>query len=260
MRLRGPATPRRPMTADCEVCCWCRTPPRSRRPRWNWAATRRSLSFDDTDIEMAIKGAIASKYRNADCVCANRILVQDRIYDAFTKRLAETAGAMKVADGFEPGAVIGPLIDMKAVEKVEAHIADAVKKGAKVVTGGKRAAQGGSFFEPTVLTDVTTDMVITKEETFGPVAPLYRFKTDDEAISMANDTEFGLAAYFYSRDIGRVAEALEYGIVGINEGIISTEIAPFGGMKESGIGREGSKYGIEEFLEVKYLCMGGIDR
>jgi succinate-semialdehyde dehydrogenase/glutarate-semialdehyde dehydrogenase len=168
---------------------------------------------------------------------------------------------MKVADGFEPGAVIGPLIDMKAVEKVEAHIADAVKKGAKVVTGGKRSALGGTFFEPTVLTDVTTDMVITKEETFGPVAPLYRFKTDDEAIKMANDTEFGLASYFYARDIGRiwrVAEALEYGIVGINEGIISTEIAPFGGMKESGIGREGSKYGIEEFLEVKYLCMGGI--
>jgi succinate-semialdehyde dehydrogenase / glutarate-semialdehyde dehydrogenase len=223
------------------------------------------IVFDDADIEMAVKGAIASKYRNAGqtCVCANRILVQDGVYHAFTKRLAETAGAMKVADGFEPGAVIGPLIDMKAVEKVEAHIADAVKKGAKVVLGGKRAALGGSFFEPTVLTDVTTDMIITNEETFGPVAPLYRFKTDDEAIKMANDTEFGLAAYFYSRDIGRiwrVAEALEYGIVGINEGIISTEIAPFGGMKESGIGREGSKYGIEEFLEVKYLCMGGIDR
>src|SRR5690348_3697315 len=223
------------------------------------------IVFDDADIEMAVKGAIASKYRNAGqtCVCANRILVQDGVYDVFTKRLAETAGAMKVADGFEPGAVIGPLIDMKAVEKVEEHIADAVKKGAKVVLGGKRAAQGGSFFEPTVLTNVTTDMVITKEETFGPVAPLYRFKTDAEAIKMANDTEFGLAAYFYSRDIGRiwrVAEALEYGIVGINEGIISTEIAPFGGMKESGIGREGSKYGIEEFLEVKYLCMGGIDR
>ena len=158
-------------------------------------------------------------------------------------------------------AEIGPLIDMKAVEKVETHIADALKKGAKVVTGGKRSALGGSFFEPTVLADVTTDMVITREETFGPVAPLYRFKTDAEAIHMANDTEFGLAAYFYSRDIGRiwrVAEALEYGIVGINEGIISTEIAPFGGMKESGIGREGSKYGIEEFLEVKYLCLGGM--
>ena len=161
------------------------------------------------DIEAAVKGAIASKYRNAGqtCVCANRILVQDGVYDAFTKRLAETAGAMKVADGFEPGAVIGPLIDMKAVEKVEAHIADALKKGAKVVTGGKRAAQGGSFFEPTVLTDVTTDMVITKEETFGPVAPLYRFKTEAEAIKMANDTEFGLASYFYSRDIGRIWRA-----------------------------------------------------
>jgi succinate-semialdehyde dehydrogenase/glutarate-semialdehyde dehydrogenase len=223
------------------------------------------IVFDDADIEMAVKGAIASKYRNAGqtCVCANRILVQDGVYDAFTKQLAESAGAMKVADGFEPGAVIGPLIDMKAVEKVEAHIADAVKKGAKVALGGKRSALGGTFFEPTVLIDVTTDMVITKEETFGPVAPLYRFKTDEEAIKMANDTEFGLAAYFYSRDIGRiwrVAEGLEYGIVGINEGIISTEIAPFGGMKESGIGREGSKYGIEEFLEVKYLCMGGIDR
>jgi succinate-semialdehyde dehydrogenase / glutarate-semialdehyde dehydrogenase len=159
--------------------------------------------------------------------------------------------------------VIGPLIDMKAVVKVEAHIADAIKRGARVTVGGRHWALGGTFFEPTVLTDVTTDMVITKEETFGPVAPLYRFKTDDEAIKMANDTEFGLAAYFYSRDIGRiwrVAEGLEYGIVGINEGIISTEIAPFGGMKDSGIGREGSKYGIEEFLEVKYLCMGGIDR
>jgi succinate-semialdehyde dehydrogenase / glutarate-semialdehyde dehydrogenase len=223
------------------------------------------IVFDDADIEMAVKGAIASKYRNAGqtCVCANRILVQDGVYDAFTKRLAEAAGAMKVADGFEPGAVIGPLIDMKAVEKVEAHIGDALKKGAKIVIGGKRSALGGSFFEPTVLTDVTTDMLITREETFGPVAPLYRFKNEAEAIKMANDTEFGLAAYFYSRDIGRiwrVAEALEYGIVGINEGIISTEIAPFGGMKESGIGREGSHYGIDEFLEVKYLCLGGIDR
>jgi succinate-semialdehyde dehydrogenase / glutarate-semialdehyde dehydrogenase len=190
------------------------------------------IVFDDADIEAAVKGAFASKYRNAGqtCVCANRILVQDGVYDAFTKRLAETAGAMKVADGFEPGAVIGPLIDMKAVEKVEAHIADAVKKGAKIVTGGKRAAQGGSFFEPTVLTDVTTDMVITKEETFGPVALLYRFKTEADAVKMANDTPTltltlplagegreGLAAYCYSRDIGRiwrVAEALEYGIVG----------------------------------------------
>src|SRR3954467_1481021 len=223
------------------------------------------IVFDDADIEMAVKGAIASKYRNAGqtCVCANRILVQDGVYEAFSKRLAETAGAMKVANGFESGAVIGPLIDMKAIEKVEAHIADAVKKGAKVAIGGHRHALGGSFFEPTVLTDVTTDMVITREETFGPVAPLYRFKSEDEAIRMANDTEFGLAAYFYSRDIGRVwrvAEALEYGIVGINEGIISTEIAPFGGMKESGIGREGSKDGMQDYLEVKYLCLGGIDR
>jgi succinate-semialdehyde dehydrogenase/glutarate-semialdehyde dehydrogenase len=168
---------------------------------------------------------------------------------------------LKVGNGVAEGVTQGPLIDMKAVEKVEQHIEDALKKGAKVAVGGHRHALGGSFFEPTVLTNVTTDMMITKEETFGPVAPLYRFKSDDEAVEMANDTEFGLAAYFYSRDIGRiwrVAEALEYGIVGINEGIISTEIAPFGGMKESGIGREGSKYGIEEFLEVKYLCMGGI--
>jgi succinate-semialdehyde dehydrogenase / glutarate-semialdehyde dehydrogenase len=223
------------------------------------------IVFDDADIEMAVKGAIASKYRNAGqtCVCANRILVQDGVYAAFSERLAEAAGAMQVGDGAKVGTVIGPLIDMKAVEKVESHVADAVKKGAKIAVGGHRHALGGSFFEPTVLTGVTTDMLITREETFGPVAPLYRFKTEAEAIKMANDTEFGLAAYFYSRDIGRiwrVAEALEYGIVGINEGIISTEIAPFGGMKESGIGREGSKYGIEDYLEVKYLCLGGIDR
>ncbi|MGH7097655.1 MAG: NADP-dependent succinate-semialdehyde dehydrogenase [Stellaceae bacterium] len=223
------------------------------------------IVFDDADLEMAVKGAIASKYRNAGqtCVCANRILVQDGVYDAFAGRLAEAAGAMKVAQGFEPGAVIGPLIDMRAIEKVESHIADALQKGAKLALGGRRHALGGSFFEPTVLTGVTADMLITREETFGPVAPLYRFKDEAEAIQMANDTEFGLAAYFYARDVGRifrVAEALEYGIVGINEGLISTEIAPFGGMKESGIGREGSKYGIEEYLEVKYLCLGGIDR
>jgi succinate-semialdehyde dehydrogenase/glutarate-semialdehyde dehydrogenase len=223
------------------------------------------IVFDDADIDAAIKGAMASKYRNAGqtCVCANRLLVQDGIYDAFAKKLADAVSAMKVGNGTEAGTTIGPLIDMKAIEKVEQHIADAVKKGAKVVVGGKRHALGGSFFQPTVLADVTTDMVVTREETFGPVAPLFRFKTDEEAIRMANDTEFGLAAYFYSRDIGRVwrvAEALEYGIVGINEGIISTEIAPFGGMKESGIGREGSKYGIEEFLEVKYLCLGGVDK
>src|SRR5579872_879857 len=223
------------------------------------------IVFDDADIEEAVKGAIASKYRNAGqtCVCANRILVQDGVYDAFSKRLAEAASEMKVGNGAEQGVVIGPLIDMKAVEKVETHIADALEKGAKVVIGGHRSSLGGSFFEPTVLSGVTTDMMITREETFGPVAPVYRFKTEEEAVTMANDTEFGLAAYFYSRDIGRiwrVAEALEYGIVGINEGIISTEIAPFGGMKESGIGREGSKYGIEDYLEIKYLCLGGIDR
>ncbi|MGH7088026.1 MAG: NAD-dependent succinate-semialdehyde dehydrogenase, partial [Stellaceae bacterium] len=194
------------------------------------------IVFDDADLEMAVKGAIASKYRNAGqtCVCANRILVQDGVYDAFAGRLAEAAGAMKVAQGFEPGAVIGPLIDMRAIEKVESHIADALQKGAKLALGGRRHALGGSFFEPTVLTGVTADMLITREETFGPVAPLYRFKDEAEAIQMANDTEFGLAAYFYARDVGRifrVAEALEYGIVGINEGLISTEIAPFGGMK-----------------------------
>src|SRR3954471_23496575 len=223
------------------------------------------IVFDDADLEAAVKGAIASKYRNAGqtCVCANRLLVQDGVYDAFTKRLAAVAAEMKVGNGVEQGVVIGPLIDMKAIEKVEQHVKDAVAKGAKVVIGGKRHALGGSFYEPTVLANVTTDMIVTREETFGPVAPIFRFKTEAEAIKMANDTEFGLAAYFYSRDIGRifrVAEALEYGIVGINEGIISTEIAPFGGMKESGIGREGSKYGIEDYLEIKYLCLGGIDR
>jgi succinate-semialdehyde dehydrogenase/glutarate-semialdehyde dehydrogenase len=221
------------------------------------------IVFDDADIDMAVKGAMASKYRNAGqtCVCANRILVQDGVYDAFARKLADSVASMKVGPGTETGTVIGPLIDMKAVEKVEDHIADAVKKGAKVVVGGKRHKLGGSFFEPTVLTEVNTQMKVTREETFGPVAPLFRFTTDEQAIEMANDTVFGLAAYFYSRDIGRVwraAEALEYGIVGINEGIISTEVAPFGGVKESGIGREGSKYGIEEYLEVKYLCMGGI--
>jgi succinate-semialdehyde dehydrogenase / glutarate-semialdehyde dehydrogenase len=221
------------------------------------------IVFDDADLDMAVKGAIASKYRNAGqtCVCANRILVQDGVYDAFARKLADNVSTMKVGPGTETGTVIGPLIDMKAVEKVEEHIGDAVKKGAKIMVGGKRHALGGSFFQPTVLTEVNTQMKVTREETFGPVAPLFRFSTDQQAIEMANDTVYGLAAYFYSRDIGRcwrVAEALEYGIVGINEGIISTEIAPFGGVKESGIGREGSKYGIEEYLEVKYLCMGGI--
>jgi succinate-semialdehyde dehydrogenase/glutarate-semialdehyde dehydrogenase len=221
--------------------------------------------FDDADLDMAVKGAIASKYRNAGqtCVCANRILVQDGVYDEFAKKLAAAVAAMKIGPGTEDGVAIGPLIDGKAVDKVETHIADAVAKGARIVLGGKRHKLGGTFFEPTILADVTDKMLIAREETFGPVAPLFRFGSDADAIRMANDTEFGLAAYFYSRDIGRifrVAEALEYGIVGINEGIISTEIAPFGGVKESGIGREGSKYGIEDYLEIKYLCLGGIDR
>ena len=221
------------------------------------------IVFDDADLDAAVEGAIASKYRNTGqtCVCANRLLVQDGVYDEFAGRLSQAVSGLKVADGFEDGAQQGPLIDMAAVEKVEAHIADAVAKGARVALGGKRHALGGSFFEPTILVDVTPEMAVSREETFGPVAPLFRFKTDAEAIAMANDTEFGLAAYFYSRDMARIwrtSEAIEYGIVGINTGIISTEVAPFGGVKESGIGREGSKYGTEDFLEIKYLCMGGI--
>ena len=221
------------------------------------------IVFDDADLDAAVEGAMASKYRNAGqtCVCANRLLVQDSVYEAFTARLAQAVSGLKVGNGLEAGVTQGPLIDMKAVAKVEAHIADAVGKGARVVVGGGRHDLGGSFFQPTVLADVTPDMAVAREETFGPLAPLFRFETEDQAIAMANDTEFGLAAYFYSRDIGRVwrvAEGVEYGIVGINTGIISTEVAPFGGMKESGIGREGSHFGIDEFLEVKYLCMGGI--
>ena len=221
------------------------------------------IVFDDADLEPAVRGAVASKYRNAGqtCVCANRILVQDGIYDRFVEKLAEVVRGMKVADGFKEGTVIGPLIDDKAVAKVEEHVADAVAKGARIVAGGKRHELGHSFFEPTVLADTTPDMKIFHEETFGPVAPIFRFKTDEEAVKLANDSEFGLASYFYSQDISRVwrvAEALESGIVGINEGIISTEVAPFGGVKESGLGREGSRYGIEDFLEVKYLCMGNI--
>jgi succinate-semialdehyde dehydrogenase / glutarate-semialdehyde dehydrogenase len=223
------------------------------------------IVFDDADLESAVEGAMASKFRNTGqtCVCANRILVQDGVYDKFSKMLADKVGQMKVGNGLEDGNVQGPLIDMKGVEKVEEHIADALAKGAKVLTGGKRHDKGGQFFQPTVLTNVTTAMQVTHEETFGPVAPLYRFKTEEELLKMANDTEYGLAAYFYSRDIGRIwriAEGLESGIVGINVGIISNEIAPFGGVKESGIGREGSKYGIEEFVEVKYLCMGDINK
>jgi succinate-semialdehyde dehydrogenase/glutarate-semialdehyde dehydrogenase len=221
------------------------------------------IVFDDADLDAAVEGAMASKYRNTGqtCVCVNRIYVQDRVYDAFSAKLAEAVTKLKPANGLEAGATQGPLIDDKAVAKVEEHIDDALKKGARVVTGGRRHALGGRFFEPTVLADVTQNMLISREETFGPVAPLFRFKTEEEALALANDTEFGLAAYFYGRDIGRVwrvAEGLESGMVGINTGLISTEVAPFGGVKESGLGREGSKYGIEEFLEVKYLCLGGI--
>ncbi len=221
------------------------------------------IVFDDADLDAAVEGAMASKYRNTGqtCVCANRLLVQDSVYEEFSAKLAQAVSALRVGNGLEAGVTQGPLIDMKAVEKVEQHIADALHKGARVVVGGKRHARGGTFFEPTILADVKPSMAVAREETFGPVAPLFRFNTDAEAIEMANDTEFGLASYFYGRDIGRiwrVAEALEYGMVGINTGIISTEIAPFGGVKESGLGREGSRYGIEEYLEVKYLCMGGI--
>jgi succinate-semialdehyde dehydrogenase/glutarate-semialdehyde dehydrogenase len=221
------------------------------------------IVFDDADLDAAVAGAMASKYRNTGqtCVCANRILVQDGVYDAFAARLKAAVEAMKVGNGMEPGVSQGPLINADAVKKVEEHIADAVKRGATVVTGGKRHQLGGTFFQPTILANVPNDAMIFREETFGPVAPLFRFKTEDEAIRLANDTEFGLASYFYARDVGRifrVAEALEYGIIGINEGIISTEVAPFGGMKSSGLGREGSKYGIEDYLEIKYLAVGGI--
>ena len=221
------------------------------------------IVFEDADLEAAVQGAMMSKYRNTGqtCVCANRLLIQDGVYDDFSARLAQAVSALIVGPGLEGETHQGPLINQAAVDKVEEHIADATAKGARVVVGGKRHALGGTFFEPTVLAGVTPEMLVSREETFGPLAPLYRFQADDDAIRMANDTEYGLAAYFYSRDIGRVwrvADALEYGIVGINEGIISTEVAPFGGMKESGIGREGSKYGIDEFVEIKYLCMGGI--
>jgi succinate-semialdehyde dehydrogenase/glutarate-semialdehyde dehydrogenase len=221
------------------------------------------IVFNDADIDAAVEGAIASKYRNTGqtCVCTNRFLVQDGVYEAFSTKLVEKVKQLKVGNGMEPGVNQGPLIDKAAVEKVESHIANAVSKGARVVTGGKRHALGGTFFEPTVLVDVTPEMAVATEETFGPVAPVFSFHTEEEAVRMANDTVFGLAAYFYSRDIGRVwrvAEALEYGIVGINAGIISNEVSPFGGVKQSGLGREGSKFGIEEFLEVKYLCIGGI--
>jgi succinate-semialdehyde dehydrogenase/glutarate-semialdehyde dehydrogenase len=221
------------------------------------------IVFDDADLDAAILGVMASKYRNAGqtCVCANRIYVQDGVYEAFAAKMAVAVGALKVGDGSEDGVSQGPLINQAAIDKVERLVADAVAKGAKVVVGGTRHERGGTFYTPTILTDVTSDMACANEEIFGPVAPLYRFTDEAEVIQKANDTPFGLAAYFYARDVGRVyrvAEALEYGIVGINEGIISTEVAPFGGVKESGLGREGGKYGIEEFVEVKYLCLGGI--
>jgi succinate-semialdehyde dehydrogenase/glutarate-semialdehyde dehydrogenase len=221
------------------------------------------IVFDDADLDAAAEGALLSKYRNAGqtCVCANRLLVQEKVYDAFAAKLTERVRSLQVGDGTEPGVTVGPLINAEALAKVEDHVADAVGKGARVLIGGRRHARGGLFFEPTVLADAISSMKITREETFGPVAPLYRFRNDSEAITMANDTAYGLAAYFYSRDVGRIfraAEALEYGILGINSGMISTEVAPFGGMKESGIGREGGKYGIEEFLETKYLCLGGM--
>ncbi|MBD8540797.1 NADP-dependent succinate-semialdehyde dehydrogenase [Oxalobacteraceae sp. CFBP 8761] len=221
------------------------------------------IVFDDADLDAAVEGAIASKFRNAGqtCVCANRLYVQDGVYDEFARKLAVAVGKLKVGDGREEGITQGPLIEEKAVRKIEQHIEDAQAKGAKLLLGGKRHALGHSFFEPTVLTDVTSDMLVAHEETFGPLAPLFRFKTEDDVIAMANDTEFGLASYFYARDIGRVwrvAEAIESGMVGVNTGIISTEVAPFGGVKQSGLGREGSTYGMDDYLVVKYICMGGM--
>jgi succinate-semialdehyde dehydrogenase/glutarate-semialdehyde dehydrogenase len=221
------------------------------------------IVFDDADVDAAVEGAMASKYRNAGqtCVCANRILVQEGIHDAFAAKLVATASELKVGAGTEPGVEQGPLIDLQALEKVEAHVADAVDRGARVLTGGGRHALGGTFFEPTVITGITPEMRVMREETFGPVAPLLRFETEAEAIRIANDTDFGLAAYFYTRDVGRVfrvSEALEFGMIGVNTGAISNEVAPFGGMKQSGIGREGSSYGVEEYLEIKYVCIGGI--
>jgi succinate-semialdehyde dehydrogenase/glutarate-semialdehyde dehydrogenase len=217
------------------------------------------IVFDDADVDAAVEGALIAKYRNTGqtCVCANRFLVQGGIYEVFAEKLTARVAQLKVGSGFEDGVMQGPLIEACAVEKVEAHVADALAHGARVLTGGKRHARGGSFFEPTVLADVTTAMRVAREETFGPIAPLFRFTTEAEAIDMANATEYGLAAYFYSRDVARcfrVGEALEYGMVGVNTGLISNEVTPFGGIKQSGIGREGSKHGLDEYLEIKYLC------
>ena len=221
------------------------------------------IVFDDADVDTAVAGAIASKYRNSGqtCVCTNRFLVQDGIHDAFAEKLGAAVARLNVGSGLAPDVQQGPLIDLAAVRKVEEHVADAVAKGGRVVVGGKRHALGGTFFQPTVIAGATLEMAVAREETFGPVAPLFRFRTEQEAVRMANDTEYGLAAYFYTRDLGRafrVGEALEYGMVGINTGLLSTEVAPFGGVKQSGIGREGSKYGIEDYLVVKYLCVGGV--
>jgi len=221
------------------------------------------IVFDDADLDAAVEGALASKYRNAGqtCVCANRLYVQDSVYDAFAAKLADKVSQLKVGAGTEPGVMIGPLIETAAIDKVKSHVADALAKGAKVLLGGKPHERGGLFFEPTVLTGVTSAMQVAREETFGPVAPLFRFKDEAEAIAMANDTEFGLAAYFYSRDIGRVfrvAEALESGMVCANSGLLSNEVSPFGGVKQSGLGREGSRYGLDEYLEIKYLCIAGL--
>jgi len=223
------------------------------------------IVFDDADIDAAIEGAMLSKYRNSGqtCVCANRLLIQEGVYDEFAEKLAAAVKGLKIGDGSDEGVTIGPLINEGAADDVMSFVDDAVSKGAKVVAGGKRSEMGSCFIEPTILTDVSDDMRVFREEIFGPIAPLFKFKTEEEAIAMANDTEFGLACYFYSRDIGRiwrVGEGLEYGIVGINEGIISNEMAPFGGVKESGQGREGSKYGMDDYLEMKYMCMGGIDQ
>lgn len=221
------------------------------------------IVFDDADVDAAVAGAISSKYRNTGqtCVCTNRFLVQDGIHDAFAEKLGEAASRLKVGDGLAPDVQQGPLIDLAAVRKVEEHVSDALAKGGRIVVGGKRHPLGGNFFQPTVIAGATLDMAVAREETFGPVAPLFRFRTEEEAIRLANDTEYGLAAYFYTRDLGRawrVGEALEYGMVGINTGLISTEVAPFGGVKQSGIGREGSKYGIDDYLVVKYLCLAGL--
>jgi succinate-semialdehyde dehydrogenase/glutarate-semialdehyde dehydrogenase len=221
------------------------------------------IVFDDADLDAAVEGALASKYRNAGqtCVCANRIYVQDGVYEAFAKRLAAKVGAMSVGAGTEPGVMIGPLIDLAALDKVQSHIEDALAGGAQILLGGKPHQRGGLFFEPTILTNVTQSMLVAREETFGPVAPLFRFHTDEEAIAMANASEFGLAAYFYARDIGRVlrvAGAIEAGMVCVNSGMLSNEVAPFGGIKLSGIGREGAKEGLEEYLEIKYLTLAGM--